>query len=87
MRRQIRAVVAKVVVVFLWPCGSQAQDALDCQHRSLVINVRNQEGNLVPGLEPTAFQASLRGQPVKIVSARVNADQPRIVLLLDVSGV
>jgi len=40
----------------------------------------------VPGLLPTAFQASLRGQPVKIVSARINADQPRVVLLLDVSG-
>jgi hypothetical protein len=55
-----------------------------CQLTS-IVNVRDPQGKLVPGLHPASFQATLRGQPVKILSATLQS-QPRVVLLLDVSG-
>jgi hypothetical protein len=62
-----------------------AQTTDSCAQRSLVANVRNQEGKLVPGLHPASFRALLGHQPVRVLSDRVNTEAPRIVLLVDLS--
>jgi len=65
--------------------SAPAQNAAVCQHRT-VVNVSDRQGMPVPGLQPASFQGSFRGQPVRIISARVQSELPRFVLLLDVSG-
>jgi len=62
-----------------------AQNPAACQHRP-IVNVSDRQGMLVPGLQPASFQGSLRGQPVRILSARAQSELPRVVLLLDISG-
>src|SRR5579864_7581054 len=62
-----------------------AQNIAACQQR-LIVNVSDQHGMPVLGLQPASFQGSLRGQPVRIISARPQSELPRPVLLLDVSG-
>jgi hypothetical protein len=73
-----------VLLVFL--CSAQAQNLNSCPHRSVVVTVRDQQGKLVDGLEPSAFRAVLRGQPVRILSSKAQTSPPRVVLLMDVSG-
>ncbi len=62
------------------------QQIPDCLKRTLVVNVRDRTGQLVGGLNPSFFWATLQGQQVKISSATVRAGPRRIVLLLDASG-
>ena len=66
--------------------SAKAQNPDSCLQRSIVVNVRDQQGKLVSGLQPTSFQGVLRGQPVKVLSVGVNTEPPRIVLLVDRSG-
>jgi hypothetical protein len=65
--------------------STRAQNVAACQQRS-IVNVSDQQGKLVPGLQPRSFQGSLRGQSVRILSATVQSELPRVVLLLDISG-
>jgi VWA domain containing CoxE-like protein len=79
-----KAALLAVSLVFL--CSAQAQNAENCPQRTVIVNVRDQQGQQVAGLQPTSFRASLRGQSVKIVSDKVPTTSPRIALLVDISG-
>ena len=71
-------------------CGTyssmQAQEGQGCAFGRLIVNVRDGEGKLILGLRPTSFQATLDRDPMKVLSDRVRAASPRVILLLDLSG-
>jgi hypothetical protein len=75
-----------LAILFVFPYSAQAQNADNCSQRSIIVNVRDQKGQLVVWLQPASFQASLSGHQVKVVSDRVLTTSPRIVLLVDISG-
>ncbi len=54
-----------------------------CLHRTVIANVVDAQGNSVPGLTASDFQAKFRGKPVKIVSYAPAQHPPRILILLD----
>jgi hypothetical protein len=74
-----------LALVFTVGFSVQAENADSCQQRSVIVNPR-QEGKLVSGLQASSFRGSLQGRSVKVLSAKVNTEAPRIVLLLDLSG-
>jgi len=55
-----------------------------CLHRSVAINVFDNQGEIVPGLTARNFQASFRHQAIKILSA-AQSSAPRVVIVLDAS--
>jgi len=55
-----------------------------CLHRSVAVNVFDNHGEMVTGLTAKNFQASLRRQPVKILSV-TQGSAPRVVIVLDAS--
>jgi hypothetical protein len=63
----------------------RAQEAT-CSQETVFANVTDPDGNPAPGLKATNFRASFRGRPVQILSASMNIEPRRIVLLLDASG-
>src|ERR1700674_569964 len=73
------------LLLTLYAFGQFSALAQTCQQNT-IVNVRDQKGKLVPGLQPASFQETLHGQPVKIHGDRVKTESPRVVLLIDVSG-
>jgi von Willebrand factor type A domain len=65
--------------------ATKAEDTGTCQQRTVVVNPRK-GGHLIPGLQPSSFRASVRGQFVKVLAVRANTQPPRVVLLVDLSG-
>lgn len=60
------------------------QDA--CMQRSISVNVLTIDGKMVTGLDAANFQASYRHKPVRIVSATMDTQPRRIVVIIDASG-
>jgi hypothetical protein len=56
-----------------------------CLHRSVAINVFDNQGEIVPGLAAENFQASFRHQAIKILSV-TQSSAPRVVIVLDASA-
>jgi hypothetical protein len=56
-----------------------------CLHRTLAVNVLDDNDALIAGLAAGDFKASLGKQPITIVSAKPNAVPPRVVIVLDAS--
>jgi von Willebrand factor type A domain len=57
-----------------------------CMQRSLPVYVLTSDGGAVTGLGPTNFEGSYRQKPVHIVSAAIDGQPRRVLLLLDSSG-
>src|SRR5258706_3126616 len=76
-----------VVLILGCLCATPAcaqQDA--CQHRSIPVSVARNDDFPVPPLRNTNFEGTYRNKPVRITSAAISYEPPRVVLLLDVSG-
>jgi len=56
-----------------------------CLHRSVAVNVFDNQNRMIPGLTTGDFQASFRHQPVKILSV-TQSSTARVVIVLDASG-
>jgi hypothetical protein len=54
-----------------------------CLRRTVAVNVVDEKGNPVPGFTAADFRAKFRGKPVKILSATLDQQPRRIVVLLD----
>src|ERR1043166_4887611 len=57
-----------------------------CSSQTVLAGVIDNRGKAVRGLGAENFKGEFRGKPVKIISTTLSAEQPRIVILLDVSG-
>jgi hypothetical protein len=80
---------ARTAVVLILGClcampACAQQDA--CQHRSIPVSVARNDDFPVPPLRNTNFEGTYRNKPVRITSAAISYEPPRVVLLLDVSG-
>jgi hypothetical protein len=56
-----------------------------CGQRTLIVNVRDRQDQLVTGLDPQSFHVKLHGQAVKVLNATTGSESPRVVVLVDVS--
>jgi hypothetical protein len=55
-----------------------------CLQRSVTVSVVDNQGEMVPGLTAKNFQASIRREPIKILSV-TQSNTPRVVIVLDAS--
>lgn len=62
-----------------------AQTTANCQ-RTIVVNVRDRQGNFVPGLSASSFRAMIQGQPADILEAKPHHTPLRVVVMMDASG-
>ena len=62
-----------------------AQDS-PCTKRTIAVGVVDYAWNLVPNLTAASFRGKLRGRDVQVLSATIDTNPRRIVLLLDASG-
>lgn len=74
-------------MIFCVLCSSSwAQKTKACQTRDVTINVRDGKGELVTGLRPTSFHATVGHQPVRVLASNIVSSGSRVVLLLDLSA-
>jgi hypothetical protein len=57
-----------------------------CQQRTIPVSVVSKNNSPLPSLSAANFEGEYRQKPVRIISATVNKEPPRVVLLLDASG-
>jgi len=74
----------QIVAAMLVSANSLAAQTDPCLHRSVAVNVFDSQGETVPGLAAENFQASLRHEPIKILSV-MQSSAPRVVIVLDAS--
>jgi hypothetical protein len=60
--------------------------AQEGERRVVLVNVLDRDGNQVPGLSAANFRGKMRGTPVTILSAALDAEPRRIALVMDTSG-
>lgn len=85
LRSFVRTLLVTGLLFALLQTAAPAQET-PCLKRTVMANVIANTGNLVSGLKASSFRAQFRGQPVKILSADLDTQPRRIVLLLDASG-
>ena len=77
--------IALLSLTGLIPTDLPAQDS-GCTRRTVAVGVADRQWNLVQGLGAANFRGSLHGHGVQILSATVDANPRKIVVLLDASG-
>jgi len=77
--------IGLLFVGVLNPVCLPAQDSA-CTQRTIAVGVVDRQWNLVPNLSAANFRGKLHGREVQTLSAAVDTNPRRIVLLLDVSG-
>jgi len=80
--RGVRAL--RVLVVMLVSASPLFAQIDPCLHRSIAVNVLDNRGDPVPDLTTENFQASIRHQPITILSV-TQSSAPRVVIVLDAS--
>jgi len=81
----VRGVRALRVLVAMLVSASPLFAQIDpCLHRSIAVNVLDNRGDPVPDLTTENFQASIRHQPITILSV-TQSSAPRVVIVLDAS--
>ena len=87
---KLRALLAVPLLLLVGAALEALAQACTCEggprRRTLAVNVLDEQGNQVSGLTAANFRAEFRGQPVEILSAALDTQPRRIVLLLDTSG-
>jgi von Willebrand factor type A domain len=75
------------MIVLSLPCalGVSAQEDV-CTQRVIPVGVSNIENNIVTGLTPANFQATVGHQPIEILSVNPNGTPARVIMILDGSG-
>jgi len=79
----MRGLLILLIPLVAWDALGQESP---CSTRSILVNVVDQEGRPVQDLRGDNFRAKYHGHPVHILSASLDAQPRRIVLLLDASG-
>ena len=74
------------VLLLVFSAFANAQKASVCPNRIVAVNVLDHEGNVIAGLDPTAFRAEYRGQPLKVRVGAATSAPRRVVILVDLSG-
>jgi len=77
----VAAQIVAAMVVSATPLFAQIDS---CLHRSIAVNVLDNQGDPVPDLTTENFQASIRHQPITILSV-TQSSAPRVVIVLDAS--
>jgi hypothetical protein len=75
-----------ILLTFLPSSFAQQSTNSPSATRSVVVNVFDAHGNVIPDLTRDNFRARLNGKPVAVLEARYNLAPRRIVVLLDMSG-
>jgi hypothetical protein len=76
-----------VALIFCVSCSSSlAQETNACQTRDVTVNVRDSKGELMTGLQPASFRATLGRQPMRVLASNIVVSGSRVVLLLDLSA-
>lgn len=75
----------RFTALLLLAASLQAEESGICRE-SIVVNVRDHQGQPVADLVPSSFRATVGHSVLKILSASGETSRPRIVLLLDQSG-
>jgi len=58
----------------------------DCRQRVIPASIGATDGAPVPVLDSSNFEGTFRKKPIRVLSAAMNHEPPRVVLLLDISG-
>jgi hypothetical protein len=81
----IRCTAAILIVGCLGVIPASAQRNA-CQQRSIPVSIDSMDGIPVPPLNSVNFEGSYRNQPVRVTSAVINQEPPRVILLFDASA-
>lgn len=73
-----------IVAAMLVSASSLLAQTDPCLHRSVAVNVFDNQGEIVPDLTADNFKASFHDQPIKILLA-TQSNAPRVVIVLDAS--
>jgi hypothetical protein len=80
-----RLILATIVLNLLGAHGKSApEDA--CRHRVIAVGASNTDNNIVTGMTPANFQATMDHQPIEILSVTPNSAPARVIMVLDGSG-
>jgi hypothetical protein len=80
----VRAAALLILAFFsVMPGCAQVEN---CQHRTLAVSTGSSDGSSAPLLGSANFEGIFRRKPVHVISAVMNREPVRVILLLDVSG-
>ena len=80
-----RLILATIIVSLLGAQGASAQEDA-CRRRVIAVGVSNTDNNIVTGMTPANFQATMDHRPVEILSVTPNSTPARVIIVLDGSG-
>ncbi len=78
-------ILATIVLSLLGVQGVSAQEDA-CRRRVIAVGVSNIENNIVTGMTPANFQATMNHHPIEILSVTPNSKPARVIIVLDGSG-
>jgi len=81
----LRRAAALLILGLLSVMPGRAQEE-NCQHRTLTVSTVSTDGSSAPLLGSANFEGIFRRKPVHVISAVMNREAVRVILLLDVSG-
>jgi len=77
------------IVVLVFGCLSVIPawaDQYGCQQKTVTVSIGTKDDSPAPEIDRTNLEGTHRKKPIRIVSAVLNQEPPRVVLLLDISG-
>ncbi len=80
-----RRVITAFLLCLAIPAAARGQ-ADPCQQRFVAVSVLDEQGKPVQGLAARDFSAQIKRKPVNILSAQLDAQPHRVVVVLDSSG-
>jgi hypothetical protein len=80
-----RLILATIVLSLLGAHGLRAQDDV-CRRRVIAVGVSNTDNNIVTGMTPANFQATMNHQPIPVLAVTPNSTAARVIMILDGSG-
>jgi hypothetical protein len=78
-------ILATIVLSLLGVQDVSAQEDA-CKRRVIAVGVSNIENNIVTGMTPANFQATMNHHPIEILSVTPNTTPARVIMVLDGSG-
>ncbi len=86
MKRQHRETLLLLVFLATAPSAAYAQDDPACLRRTVVVNVTDRKGDVIPDLTEANFRTSFRGYRARLLGVERRSTPSRVVVLLDSSG-
>jgi hypothetical protein len=85
--RMARTVMLALLLIAALIAGKSVSAQSDgCLHRAIPVNVLTEQGEMVTGLTPMNFKASLDRKPVKFISVAPDQSPQRAVIAIDASA-